>query len=134
MRIGLVLNNTLDLKDQLQTIVKAEEDGFDYCWSLHFLQVGYDALTLLALAGQLTKRIRLGTSVIPVYPYHPQAFAGKALTTQVACGGRLTLGLGVTHQGVVENILGLSYDRPGPPFTRVSIGAFSFDPTGRGQF
>jgi F420-dependent oxidoreductase-like protein len=112
MRIGIVLDNTLALDDQLGQIVQAEQDGFDSCWLLHFAQFGYDALTLIALAGRRTARIELGTAVVPVYPFQPQALAGHALTAQAACGGRLTLGLGASHRPVVENVLGLSYDRP----------------------
>jgi F420-dependent oxidoreductase-like protein len=112
MRIGLILDNTQTLQGQLQQIVQAEQDGFEACWSLHFLQAAFDSLTLIALAGQRTEQIQLGTSVIPIFAFHPLALAGHALTAQVACGGRLTLGLGVSHRHVVENVLGLSYDRP----------------------
>jgi F420-dependent oxidoreductase-like protein len=38
--------------------------------------------------------------------------AAEALTTQAALGGRLTLGLGMSHPHVVEGRLGLSYERP----------------------
>jgi F420-dependent oxidoreductase-like protein len=38
--------------------------------------------------------------------------AQQALTTQAATSGRLALGLGPSHQVVVETLLGLSYERP----------------------
>jgi F420-dependent oxidoreductase-like protein len=38
--------------------------------------------------------------------------AQQVLTTQIACGGRVALGLGPSHHWVVEDQLGLSYDRP----------------------
>ena len=38
--------------------------------------------------------------------------AQQALTTQVACGGRFTLGLGPSHHWIVEGQLGLPYERP----------------------
>lgn len=112
MRIGLILDNTQTLAGQLQQIVQAERDGFDSCWSLHFLQAAFDSLTLIALAGQKTERIEMGTAVIPVYAFHPVALARNALTAQVACGGRLTLGLGASHRPSVENTLGLSHNQP----------------------
>ncbi len=112
MRLGIILDNTQTLDGQIQQIVQAEQDGFDQCWSLHFLQAAFDSLTVIALAGQRTQRIQMGTSVIPIYAFHPQALAGHALTAQVACGGRLILGLGASHRPAVENVLGLSYDRP----------------------
>ncbi len=112
MRIGLILDNSQTLDRQIQQIIQAERDGFDSCWSLHFLQAAFDSLTLIALAGQKTERIQMGTAVIPVYAFHPLALARNALTAQVACGGRLTLGLGASHRPTVETVLGLSHDRP----------------------
>ena len=38
--------------------------------------------------------------------------AQQALTTQVACAGRFTLGIGPSHHWIVDDQLGLSYDRP----------------------
>ena len=74
--------------------------------------LGYDALTLLAVVGRETSAIELGTSVIPTDPRHPVRLAAQALTTQQACGGRLTLGIGLSHQPVVEHMFGMSFDKP----------------------
>ena len=49
---------------------------------------------------------------MPAVLRHPQALAAEALTAQAALGGRLTLGVGVSHPHVVEGRLGLSYERP----------------------
>jgi F420-dependent oxidoreductase-like protein len=38
--------------------------------------------------------------------------AQQALTTQAACAGRFTLGLGPSHHWIVEDQLGLPYERP----------------------
>lgn len=57
---------------------------------------GFDALTIISMAGVQTERIELGTAVIPTFPTHPLAMAKQALTAQVACCGRLTLGLGLS--------------------------------------
>ena len=110
MRIGLFLGDPGDLTANIDQIVATEQDGFDSAW-LAQIFTG-DALTTLALAGQKTERIELGTSVVPIYGRHPFTFAQQALTTQVATGGRLALGIGLSHQPVVENMWGLSYDRP----------------------
>ena len=56
--------------------------------------------------------IEFGTAVVPIQPRHPQALAGQALTAQAATGGRLTLGIGLSHQFVVEHLWGLPFDRP----------------------
>ena len=113
MRIGLfagALELMRDVAERLRRISAAEADGFDSYWlPQHF---GADMLTIIAMAGMQTNRIELGTAVIPTYPRHPVALAQQALTAQVAVGGRLTLGIGVSHRSTIEDWLGLSYDHP----------------------
>ncbi len=113
MRIGLfvgALELMRDVAERLERIREAEEDGFDSYWlPQHF---GADMLTVIAMAGMQTSRIELGTAVVPTYPRHPVALAQQALTAQVAAGGRLTLGIGVSHRSTIEDWLGLSYDHP----------------------
>ncbi|HEY7910092.1 MAG TPA: TIGR03564 family F420-dependent LLM class oxidoreductase, partial [Thermomicrobiales bacterium] len=73
---------------------------------------GFDALTLLALAGQHTRTVELGTFVVPTYPRHPVALAQQALTTNAATGGRLVLGIGLSHRVVMEQGLGFDWSHP----------------------
>jgi F420-dependent oxidoreductase-like protein len=46
-----------------------------------------------------------------VQPRHPIALAQQSLSVQAVCGGRLSLGLGVSHHWVIDEMLGLSYAR-----------------------
>jgi F420-dependent oxidoreductase-like protein len=112
MRIGLLCGEGATLDDMVQQVVDCENDGFDSAWFSHIF--GVDALTIITLAGQRTTRIEMGTAVIPIYLHHPFAMAQQAATTNAAVGGRLTLGIGLSHQPVVENMWGLSYAHPGP--------------------
>lgn len=89
----------------------AEADGFPAAWSVHFSR-GVDALTVLAVAGSRTSTIDLGVGVVPTYPRHPLALAQQAATAQAFCGGRLTLGVGVSHRPVIEGLHGLPYAAP----------------------
>ena len=73
---------------------------------------GWDTLTVLAVVGREVPDIDLGTAVIPVHPRHPMMLAEQALTVQSASGGRLTLGIGLSHQVVVEGAWGYSFDKP----------------------
>jgi len=50
--------------------------------------------------------------VVPVYPRHPMMLAQQALTVQCVTDNRLILGIGLSHQIVVEGMWGLSFDRP----------------------
>lgn len=90
---------------------RAEADGFASAWSVHFSR-GYDALTTLAVTGVATERIDLGVGIVPTYPRHPLALAQQAATAQVFCGGRLTLGVGVSHRPVIEGLHGLPFVSP----------------------
>jgi F420-dependent oxidoreductase-like protein len=71
-----------------------------------------DALTMLAAAGVEVPGIGLGTGVVPIHPRHPMALAAQALTVQAVTGNRLILGIGLSHQVMVEGIWGLSYEKP----------------------
>jgi F420-dependent oxidoreductase-like protein len=51
---------------------------------------------------------------VPTYPRHPAALAQQALTAGAACGGRFTLGIGLSHPVMIEGVLGLSYARRAP--------------------
>ena len=73
---------------------------------------GPDALTWLAAAGSQVPGIGLGTGVVPVHPRHPMMLAQQALTVQAATDDRLLLGIGLSHQVVVEGMWGLSYEKP----------------------
>ena len=109
MRIAVFLGVTAlsgELFAQIEQVVRTEAEGFDGCWLTH--TGGADALTVLALAGPRTRRIELGTAVVPVYPRHPTALAQQALTANAAAGGRLALGIGPSHHLAVER-LGLRY-------------------------
>jgi 5,10-methylenetetrahydromethanopterin reductase len=94
----------------LRQFEDAEQHGFASVWLAHIR--GVDALTTLALAGQRTERIELGTFVVPTYPRHPSAPAQQALTVQAATGNRLTLGIGLSHRVSMEAQLGFDWDHP----------------------
>ena len=111
MRTGIVAfaeNGSLDdLAGQLE---RAEGAGFDTAWVPQIF--GWDTLTALAVAGRATSRIELGTAVVPTYPRHPMMLAAQALTTNAAVGGRLALGIGLSHKVVIDDLLGMSFDKP----------------------
>ena len=86
-----------------------ESRGFDTMWIPHVF--GHDAISLAAVVGRETERIELGTAVVPTYPRHPTSIAQQAITTGAACGGRFTLGIGLSHPPVIERMIGLSYSR-----------------------
>jgi F420-dependent oxidoreductase-like protein len=95
------------LREQIQ---RAADDGFGSVWISNIF--GLDALTALAVAGRDVPGIELGTAVVPTYPRHPAALAQQALTAAAATGGRLTLGIGLSHKIVIEDMYGYDYGQP----------------------
>jgi 5,10-methylenetetrahydromethanopterin reductase len=112
MRIGIfggdAANGPIDkLIDEARA---AADGGFATFWLPQIF--GLDALTALAVVGREVPGIELGTAVIPTYPRHPAMLAQQALTTQAIVGGRLALGIGLSHQLVIEGMFGMSFDKP----------------------
>lgn len=97
--------------DQLvATATRAHEDGFSSYWVPQIF--GFESLSVLAVIGREVPDIALGTGVVPTYPRHPVTMAQLALTVQAAAGDRLTLGIGLSHQMVVEHMFGMSFEHP----------------------
>src|SRR2546425_5203622 len=89
---------------------RAEADGFASGWFANIM--GMDAIMAAALCARETRRIELGTAVMPTFPRHPHAMAQQALSAQAIAGGRFTLGIGLSHQIVIEGMLRLSFAKP----------------------
>lgn len=116
MRIGLMVGpergRYATKIERMQADVRwAEEAGLSTVW-IPQIPDEFDALTAVALVGVASSRIEIGTAVVPVQPRHPIALAQQVLSTQAVCGGRLTLGLGVSHHWIIDEMLGLPYDKP----------------------
>jgi len=114
MRIGTALSEhsgedaLVRLADQLR---RAADDGLTSAWMTHIF--GLDALTAITVAGSQVPGIEVGTAVVPTYPRHPALLAQQAMTSALALGpGRLTLGIGLSHQLVIESMYGYSFDKP----------------------
>jgi len=105
--VGEIGGKPADIDDLIAQTKRAEADGFATAWMANIF--GVDAMTALAMIGRETSRIALGTAVVPTFPRHPVTMAQQALTTQAACGGRFSLGIGLSHQVVIEFMFGLSY-------------------------
>jgi F420-dependent oxidoreductase-like protein len=111
MRLSLLLDERGLTLDDLVTKTRAAADaGLTGVWMGDHLS--WDALTTLAALGQAVPGIELGTSVVTTYPHHPLTLAARALTVQALTGNRLTLGIGASHQLLVEGWFGYSYEKP----------------------
>lgn len=117
MRVGLMVGSDKERPraERMSGLIDdgraAEKQGFASFW---MPQVpGYlDAMTAMALLGSATEDIEIGTAVVPIQTRHPLIMAQQAMTTQIACGGRFTLGIGPSHHWIIADQLGLPYDKP----------------------
>lgn len=111
MRIGVMIGG----ESQNELVRKAqdlEEHGFDSVWMANVVGYGFETLHAMSLIARETKRIKLGTAVVPIYLHHPVALAHQAITIQKVADGRFTLGIGLSHPVIVEDWLGLPYENP----------------------
>jgi len=112
MNVGGDVTGTPVAPIEIATQARAAEDaGFPAVWATHVAR-GTDTLPAMAVAGVQTRSVDLGIAVVPTYPRHPHALAQTAATVQSLCGGRFTLGIGVSHRPVIEGALGLDYASP----------------------
>jgi alkanesulfonate monooxygenase SsuD/methylene tetrahydromethanopterin reductase-like flavin-dependent oxidoreductase (luciferase family) len=72
---------------------EAADAGLGSVWVSQ--QSDHDALSVAAIIGHAVPAIRIGTSVVPVYPRHPLVVFSQGQTAQAASHGRFTLGLGL---------------------------------------
>jgi F420-dependent oxidoreductase-like protein len=114
MRIGLMHGATDGPAGEIDGIVehakRVERLGFATLWMPNIFS--WDAIIALSIVGRETSRIELGTAVVPTYPRHPMAIAQQALSAAAVSRGRFTLGIGLSHKIVIEDMFGLSYERP----------------------
>src|SRR5262245_66586045 len=115
IRIGLGMGDGggASIDELIARCQRHEESGFSTLWFANIF--GLDAMTAAALIGRETRSIEIGTAVVPTHSRHPLYMAQQALSTQAAARGRFVLGLGPSHQLVIENMLGLPYPHPARP-------------------
>ena len=114
MRIGINGTGQVRRGDVAASVAhaqKAEADGFDSYWLPEHPTGGVDALTMITLIGQSVASMELGTAIVPTFPRHPMALAAQALTVNSVIPGRLTLGIGLSHRSMMDD-LGLDSGRP----------------------
>jgi alkanesulfonate monooxygenase SsuD/methylene tetrahydromethanopterin reductase-like flavin-dependent oxidoreductase (luciferase family) len=99
--IGTFISPGKSLERGITRARLADELGFDSVYTTHI--AGRDSLTVLAAYAATTNRIRVGTGVLPIFSRTPVSTAQTAATIDELSGGRMVLGLGVSHQVTVEN-------------------------------
>ena len=109
MKLGVFLA-PVTIDSYVKECQAVADAGFASVWSPQIF--GLETLAAIAVAGTTVKNITFGTAVVPTYPRHPMTMAQLAFTAQDATGGRLVLGIGLSHQVVIEGMYGMSFDKP----------------------
>jgi 5,10-methylenetetrahydromethanopterin reductase len=109
IHVGLSGRGDNAMTETIEAARQAHDLGLDF-WVPQMSDL--DALTALAVVGHEIPGLRVGTAVVPTYPRHPMVMAMQALTAQAATKGNLVLGVGLSHQVVIEGAYGLSFSKP----------------------
>jgi F420-dependent oxidoreductase-like protein len=112
MKLGLMLGYSgAEMKLPVELVQRAEALGFDSVWTAE--AYGSDATSPLAYLAAVTKRIRLGTSIMQLAGRPPVMAAMQAATIDALAGGdRFIAGLGVSGPQIVEGWYGQPWGRP----------------------
>ncbi len=110
MRTGCFVSTGRSVDQAIARVKLAESLGYDSAFVTHI--AGRESLTVVTAYALATERIRVGTGVVPIYTRTPVTMAQTAATIDELSGGRLSLGLGVSHRAVVEGWHGQTIDHP----------------------
>ena len=107
--IGIAVTGS-NSREVLAGIERAEELGIGAAWLTTGVRL--DALTLFAAAAMRTRRILLGTAIIPTYPRHPVVVAQQVQVLHHLAPGRFRLGVGPSHRPIMEGTFGVDFRAP----------------------
>ena len=108
--IGAFISPGRSLDKTVERAALADALGFDAASDTHI--AGRYSLTTLMAYAAASDRIRIGTGVVPIFSRTPATMAQTAATLDEYSGGRMVLGLGVSHRVTVENWHGQKIVKP----------------------
>jgi alkanesulfonate monooxygenase SsuD/methylene tetrahydromethanopterin reductase-like flavin-dependent oxidoreductase (luciferase family) len=110
LNAGIFVRPAPDVGHNLQIVQELDEAGVDTIWQTNNV-LWPDPMTFYAAAAATTKQVRLGTSIIQIYPRHPAALVSQAQVIESLAPGRLRLGVGTSHRPRMEKNLGITMGR-----------------------
>ncbi|MBA2765243.1 MAG: LLM class flavin-dependent oxidoreductase [Thermoleophilaceae bacterium] len=110
MGLSCFVSTGRSLDTAIARVQLAESLGYEAAYVTHI--AGRESLTVVTAYALATERIRVGTGVVPIYTRTPATMAQTAATIADLSGGRVVLGLGVSHRPVVEAWHGQTIDKP----------------------
>jgi len=111
MRLGITIPlDGFQNRNLVDLVRHAEKLGYVDAWSYETMQG--DGVTSIATAAAVTERMRFGTAILPVFTRSPALLAMSAAGLQQFSGGRFVLGLGISTPTIVEQWMGVPYEKP----------------------
>src|SRR5438067_1688403 len=110
-RLGASLPLPPDLEMCRRVAEHAEILGYESLW-IADTGAGPDAVVVAALAAGVTRRVRLGTAVVPIYTRALSVHAAAAGSVAQLAPGRFVLGLGISSETIVDAWGGVPFRRP----------------------
>lgn len=112
LKAGIFVKPTPDVGRNLEIVQELDDAGVNTVWQTNNV-LWPDAMAFYAAAAATTKRVRLGTSIMQIYPRHPAALVSQAQVIENLAPGRLRLGVGTSHRPRMEKNLGIKMgDKP----------------------
>ena len=99
------------IEGYVETVSRAHAEGFVRMWSPQ-LPWEPDLISALVAAFRAVPDIEIGAAVIPIQVSHPMLMAQRALTLNLLSGGRFSLGLGLNHAAISEELWGIPWEKP----------------------
>src|SRR5919202_4643687 len=101
-RVGISLGPLLSIHDMLLCAKLADQEAnVDSLWFPE--SWGRESFSTLGAVSQITKKIRLGTSIVNIYSRTPATVAMAATTLDMLSANRFIIGLGVSTPAIIEN-------------------------------
>lgn len=108
-RFGLSIGSLLNIKNVIDLSASADKhEHIDSLWVPE--SWGKEAFSTLGAISQITKNVKLGTSIINIYSRTPATIAMGAISVDNLSNNRMIIGLGASTSAIVENFHGLRYD------------------------
>ncbi|MDH5236404.1 MAG: TIGR03617 family F420-dependent LLM class oxidoreductase [Acidimicrobiia bacterium] len=100
---------TEDLTDVRTVYPELERIGYDRAFSF---EAKHDPFVPIAVAGEHTRQLRLGTAIAVAFARTPMTLANVAWDLQTVTGGRFELGIGSQIQPHIEQRFSMPWSRP----------------------
>jgi 5,10-methylenetetrahydromethanopterin reductase len=110
-KLGYSLGPLLSMREILLCAKMADQqENVDSLWVPE--SWGRESFATLGAISQVTKKVRLGTSIISIYSRTPATVAMAATTLDMLSDNRTIIGLGASTAAIVENWHGIKFNRP----------------------